>query len=150
MPTHFSGNPQTVRALDTFIKFTRAATSVEGRLFQPDELEGLTASQFGVMETLYHLGSLCQGELSSKLLRSTGNITLVLDNLEKRNLVTRERDREDRRMVYIHLTPEGNALIENLFPKMAERVENEFGVLNEEEQEMLGKICKILGKKKRD
>lgn len=150
MPTHFSGKPQTVRALDTFIKFTRAATSVEGRLFQPDELEGLTASQFGVMETLYHLGSLCQGELSAKLLRSTGNITLVLDNLEKRNLVTRERDREDRRMVYIHLTPEGNALIENLFPKMAEKVENEFGVLNKEEQEMLGNLCKILGKKKRD
>jgi MarR family transcriptional regulator, 2-MHQ and catechol-resistance regulon repressor len=150
MPTHYSGNPQKVRALDTFIKFTRAATSVEGRLFQPDELEGLTASQFGVMETLYHLGSLCQGELSSKLLRSTGNITLVLDNLEKRNLVTRERDREDRRMVYIHLTPEGLTLIARLFPKMAERIENEFSILNSEEQEMLGKICKILGNKKRD
>jgi MarR family 2-MHQ and catechol resistance regulon transcriptional repressor len=150
MPTHYSGNPKTTRALDTFIKFTRAASSLEGRLFQQEELEGLTISQFGVLETLYHLGSLCQGELSAKVLRSTGNITLVLDNLEKRSLVIRERDRKDRRMVFIHLTPTGNELIERVFPIMAERIETEFGTLTIEEQETLGNLCKILGKKKRD
>jgi MarR family 2-MHQ and catechol resistance regulon transcriptional repressor len=150
MPTHYSGKPKTVRALDTFIKFTRAASSVESRLYQQEELEGLTASQFGVLETLFHIGPLSQGELSAKMLRSTGNITLVLDNLEKRNLVTRERVKEDRRMVFIHLTPEGNELIKKVFPIMAERIEMEFGTLTIEEQKTLGSLCKILGKKKRD
>jgi MarR family 2-MHQ and catechol resistance regulon transcriptional repressor len=149
MPTHYSGTPKTVRALDTFIKFTRAANAFEGRLYQQEELEGLTSSQFGVLETLFHLGPLCQGELSAKLLRSTGNMTLVLDNLEKRNLVIRERLKEDRRMVLIHLTPEGSSIIEKVFPFMAERIEKEFDVLTQEEQETLGKLCKILGKGKR-
>jgi MarR family 2-MHQ and catechol resistance regulon transcriptional repressor len=147
MPTHYSGNPKTVIALDTFIKFTRAASSLEGRLFQNDILEGLTNSQFGVLETLYHLGTLCQGDLSAKLLRSTGNITLVIDNLEKRNLVSRERDKEDRRMVFIHLTPEGKDLIIKVFPLMAEKIEVEFSSLTTEEQTTLGTLCKKLGKK---
>jgi MarR family transcriptional regulator, 2-MHQ and catechol-resistance regulon repressor len=147
MPTHYSGNPKTVIALDTFIKFTRAASSLEGRLFQNDVLEGLTNSQFGVLETLYHLGTLCQGDLSAKLLRSTGNITLVIDNLEKRNLVSRERDKEDRRMVFIHLTPKGKDLIMKVFPLMAEKIEAEFSSLTTEEQTTLGTLCKKLGKK---
>jgi len=150
MPTHFSGNSKTVRALDTFIKFTRAASAFEARLYQQEELEGLTSSQFGVLETLFHLGPLCQGELSAKLLRSTGNMTLVLDNLEKRNLVVRERIKEDRRMVLIHLTGEGSAIIEKVFPVMAERIVKEFEILTFDEQETLGSLCKILGKRKRE
>jgi MarR family 2-MHQ and catechol resistance regulon transcriptional repressor len=150
MPTHYSGNSKTVRSLDTFIKFTRAASALESRLYQQEELEGLTASQFGVLETLFHLGPLCQGELSAKLLRSTGNMTLVLDNLEKRHLVVRERLKDDRRMVLIHLTSEGNAIIDKVFPIIAERVVKEFEILSLSEQETLGNLCKFLGKKKRE
>ena len=40
------------------------------------------------------------GELSSKLLKSTGNMTLVLDNLEKRGLVRRVRETDDRRQIH--------------------------------------------------
>ena len=149
MPTHYSGSTEDQRALNTFIRFTRAANALELRLFQRSELEDLTPSQFGVLETLYHLGSLCQGELSAKLLRSTGNMTLVLDNLEKRGLVRRERGLEDRRMVMIHLTAAGQELIEAVFPRMLAAIREEFGILNAGEQEELGRLCRILGKKER-
>jgi MarR family 2-MHQ and catechol resistance regulon transcriptional repressor len=43
----------------------------------------LTISQFGVLEALYHKGPLCQRDIASKILKSTGNITLVIVNLEK-------------------------------------------------------------------
>ena len=99
MPTHYRGDPRTVLALDTFIKFTRAANALENRLAHHAQLNDLTMSQFGVLETLYHLGPLCQGEISTKLLRSSGNITLVLDNLEKHGLVERKRETTDRRSV---------------------------------------------------
>lgn len=105
MPTHYQGSPKEVQALNTFIKFTCAANAFEARLYQRGVIEDLTPSQFGILETLFHLGPLCQGEVSSKLLKSTGNITLVLDNLEKRDLVQRVRGTEDRRMVMIYLTP---------------------------------------------
>lgn len=149
MPTHYQGSPQEVLALDTFIKFTRAVNAMELRLFHQEFLEDLTPSQFGALETLYHLGPLCQGELSGKLLKSTGNITLVLDNLEKRGLVQRVRDTEDRRMVFVHLTPAGQEMIERIFPRMLAAIEAEFSVLNAEEQAVLGSLCKTLGKRPR-
>ena len=150
MSTHYQGNPKEVLALDTFIKFTRAANSLESRLFQPEAIEDLTQSQFGVLETLYHLGPLCPGELSEKLLKSTGNMTLVLDNLEKRNLIQRTRSAEDRRMVSISLTPQGEDLIRRVIPQVVAVITAEMEVLSVEEQKTLGALCKVLGKKSRE
>jgi MarR family transcriptional regulator, 2-MHQ and catechol-resistance regulon repressor len=147
MPTHYKGDPKSVLALDTFIKFTRAANAFESRLYQSTILEDLSPSQFGVLETLFHLGPLCQGELSAKLLKSTGNITLVVDNLEKRGLVKRVRQTEDRRMVKIILTPEGEVLIQRVFPQMVEAITCDIAVLTAEEQAQLGNLCRKLGKK---
>lgn len=146
MPTHYSGTSQQVLALDTFIKFTRAISTLETHLYQSDTFEGLTPSQFGVLETLYHLGPLCQGELSSKLLKSTGNMTLVLDNLEKQGLVRRERESEDRRLVTVHLTPTGELTIRRIFPQVAAQITALLSALTAEEQETLGQLCKKLGK----
>ncbi len=100
-----------------------------------------------MLETLYHLGSLCQGELSAKLLKSTGNITLVLDNLEKRGLVKRVRQTEDRRKVKIVLTSAGEGLIRRVFPQMAEAITCDLAILTAEEQAQLGYLCRKLGKK---
>ena len=111
MPTHYRGTPEEVLALNTFIKLTRAADSLMARLAQRGTLCELTPSQFGVLESLYHLGPMSQGEISVKILRSTGNMTLVLDNLEKRGWVRRERDANDRRKVNISLTEEGREVI---------------------------------------
>ena len=146
MPTHYRGSAQTILALDTFIKFTRAVSALETRLMHRSAIGNLTMSQFGVLETLYHLGPMCQGEVSAKLLRSTGNITLVLDNLEKRGLVRRVRDTADRRMIYLHLTEEGQALIERIFPAQAEAITAEMNVLTPDEQQTLGDLCRKLGK----
>jgi DNA-binding MarR family transcriptional regulator len=94
MPTYHKGTPQEVQALDTFIKLTRATDSLQARLARRETFGDLTPRQFGVLETLYHLGPMRQGEICAKLLKSGGNITLVVDNLEKRGLVRRQRDSE--------------------------------------------------------
>lgn len=147
MPTHYKGTTKEVLALDTFIKLNRAAEALGSRLNQRGTLEGLTASQFGVLETLYHLGPMCAGEISSKLLKSGGNITLVIDNLEKQGLVRRERDANDRRMVIVSLTPEGEALISRVFPEHLAKIVAEMNCLTPEEQQTLGTLCRKLGKK---
>jgi MarR family transcriptional regulator, 2-MHQ and catechol-resistance regulon repressor len=147
MPTHYQGTTEEILALNTFIKFTRAYESLMARLAQRGTIEELTISQFGVLETLHHLGPMCQGELSGKLLKSCGNITLVLDNLEKHGLIRRLRDKEDRRMVTISLTQDGEALIGRIFPEQAAAITDELSTLTPEEQETLGMLCKKLGKK---
>src|SRR5512137_147164 len=88
---------ETYRALNTFTKLMRAAESVTSRVHRVLAAPKLTISQFGVLEALYHKGPLCQKDIAAKILKSTGNITLVIDNLEKNGLVRRERDSEDRR-----------------------------------------------------
>lgn len=150
MSTHYKGTRAERRALDAFIKLARAANAVGAALADTFAGAGLTESQFGVLEALLHLGPLCPRDLAAKLLCSTGNLTLVLDNLEKRGLVRRERSTTDRRSLTVHLTAEGKSLIEGLFPRHVAGVVARFGVLTAAEQEELGRLCRKLGLQRAD
>ena len=145
MPTHYSGTPQEILALNTFIKLTRATESLLNRLSQRGTQGDLSPSQFGVLETLYHLGSMCQYELASKILKSSGNLTMVIDNLEKRTLVRRVRDTVDRRKVTVVLTDEGRQLISQVLPTHVASITDEMNTLTPQEQITLGEICRKLG-----
>lgn len=146
MPTHFDGPACQVLALDTMIKLTRATNTLMARLARRNTHPDLTESQFGTLESLYHLGPMSQTEICSKLLKSSGNTTLVVDNLEKHGLVQRRRDEQDRRVVVVELTEEGRTLIASLFPEHAVAVCEELAVLSPEEQHQLGELCRKLGK----
>jgi MarR family transcriptional regulator, 2-MHQ and catechol-resistance regulon repressor len=145
MPTHYRGSDDEVRALNAYIKLIRGAESVTSRLAPGLEAAGLTTSQFGALEALFHRGPMCQRELGRKLLKSGGNVTLVVDNLEKRGLVRRERERRDRRFVTVHLTEEGQQLIAEYFPRHAAAIVEQMAVLTPSEQHELGRLCRKLG-----
>ena len=145
MGTQYRGTKEEVRALNAFIKLVRAAGSVSARVEAHFAAIGLTVSQFGVLEALYHLGPLFQKELASKILKSTGNITMVVDNLEKRGLVERVRDEEDRRHTSVRITADGRRLIRSFFPGHAGRIVREMSVLTAGEQEELGRLCRAVG-----
>lgn len=146
MPTHYKGTEIEVRALNAFVNLIRGSDSLARRLSAQLEPLGLTMGQFGVLEALYHLGPMCQKALGEKLLRSGGNVTLVVENLAKQGWVRRERQADDRRLIRIHLTPKGRALIVRAFPKHVEAVVKEMSALDSREQEELRQICRKLGK----
>jgi MarR family transcriptional regulator, 2-MHQ and catechol-resistance regulon repressor len=143
--THYDGRPAEVRALDAYIRLTRAISSVEARLGPELARAGLTSTQLGVLEALLHLGPLGQRVLGDKLLMSGGNITTVVDNLEARGLVRRERRDDDRRHVTVHLSPEGRRLIAKVFPNHVRAIVDAFSALTPGEQETLGRLAKKLG-----
>lgn len=145
MPTHYDGTEEEERALNTFIRFTRAFDTVDQKIGATFRAHDLTSGQFGVLETLYHLGPLHQGALGEKLLQSKGNISTIISNLEERGLVVRRRDEADRRYVKVHLTGEGRQLIAEIFPAHVQRIAETLGVLDDEEIEELGRLCKKLG-----
>lgn len=145
MGTCYRGSRAEVNALNTFIKLMRATDSLLSRLSPVLASTRLTPGQFGALEVLFHRGPLCQRELGRKLLRSGGNITMVVDNLERRGLVRRERG-EDRRFITLHLTKEGRQLIQRIFPKHVDALVQEMQILTEAEQKELGRLCKKLGK----
>jgi MarR family 2-MHQ and catechol resistance regulon transcriptional repressor len=143
------GNEKEILALNTYVKLMRSAESITTRIHKHLASTGLTLSQFAVLDALFHLGPLYQREIGQKLLRSSGNITMVIDNLEKRGYAKRERKKEDRRFMLVRLTDEGSELISKVFPPHAAVIAREMSVLSEREQKMLAQLCKKLGLKKR-
>lgn len=147
MGTHYKGSENDQLLLNAYIKLVRSTESVNSKLSRALALKNLTITQFGVLEVLYHLGPLNQRSIGDKLLKSGGNITMVIDNLQKNGFVVRKKCPGDRRAVLVHLTDEGEAFISQLFPEHLSRLREEFSVLSEKEMSDLAKICKKLGKK---
>ena len=145
MGTHFQGSPEAILALDTYIKFVRAANTLGTRLSRQNTIGDLSISQFGTLEMLYHLGPLTQKEIGQKLLVSKSNMVAVIDNLEMRGFVQRERGVEDRRCIYVNLTDLGRERLEQVLPGHVAAITAEMNQLTADEQKELGRICRKLG-----
>lgn len=146
MGTHYAGNATEVRALSAYINLMRAADTLSG--FAQEQLaeQGLTVSQFGVLEALYHCGTLCQGDLAGKVLRSMGSLTSVVSGLEKRGLARRERSEGDKRFVNVSLTAAGKRQVERVLPGHVTAITKRFAAITPEQQEYLRRLCRQLGK----
>lgn len=145
MGTKHQGTPNETRVLDTYIRMRRAVNAlsfVESKVIRD---AGLTESQFGALEALLHVGPLCQRELAAKVLKSAGNMTTVVDNLERRGLVERRREGDDRRVVTVYLTRDGEKLVRRVFPEVLEALVDFFSVLTAKDQKHLGSLCRRLG-----
>ncbi|MEZ4591123.1 MAG: MarR family transcriptional regulator [Chloroflexota bacterium] len=145
MGTHFDGTAEEILALDCYIKLFRAADSVGQQINAHLRDYDLTTSQFGTLEAIYHLGPMQSGELGQKILKSSGNMTMVIDHLEKRGLVTRQRRKDDRRCVDIHLTEDGRSLIASILPTHVAGVVSALSALSQSEQQQLADLCRTLG-----
>ncbi|HEX9739654.1 MAG TPA: MarR family transcriptional regulator [Ignavibacteriaceae bacterium] len=145
MGTKYKGTKKEVSILNSFIKLTRAADSVRGRISSVINTGEITESQFYVLDSLYHSGPLTQKDIGEKVFRSGGNITLVIDNLEKQGYVKRVRGKEDRRYFTIHLTRAGKNLMDKIFPGFVKAVKEEMNVLGDMEHKRLQELCKKVG-----
>ena len=72
---------------------------------------GLTPPQLMVMQTLRENGQLTSGELAKEMVLTQATVTSILDRLEKKELVARERGTDDKRKVWVSLTDEGSDLM---------------------------------------
>lgn len=147
MGTKYKGNKEEISALDTAIKLARATETLIAKTSLNLSTHRVTVSQFGILDAVYHLGPLTQKSLGEKILKSGGNITHVVDNLEKRALVKRYRGKNDRRNFEIHLTKKGEKLITKILPGYVKVIKDELGILNQEESETLQRLCKKIGKR---
>jgi MarR family 2-MHQ and catechol resistance regulon transcriptional repressor len=138
-------DPAVIEALRVYVKLLRAAKAVVVRLEPGLTRAGLTSTQLGVLEAILHKGPLTQRELGRKVLTSAGNMTDVIDKLEHRGLVTRNRQPGDRRAVRVELTEEGRRSIEALFPTHAGRIAAAMGGLSIAELRAIAALLRKLG-----
>ena len=145
MPSRHQGNRKEQEALSAYIKLMRASGAVNDRYALVLRSARLTPSQFGVLEALHFVGPLRQVDLAAKILKSSGNITMVVDHLEQRGLVDRERNVDDRRCVTVTLTSTGRELITQTYPQVSTQIVAAFSALSLNEQSQLAALCKKLG-----
>ena len=79
---------------------------------------GLTHAQFDIIATLGNTPGMSYKELGNKTLITKGTLTGVIDRLEQKGLVERERSVDDKRSYFIRLTAQGEQVFTDVFPKM--------------------------------
>ena len=98
---------------------------------------GLTTPQILLLQTIRSKGQLTIGELANEMSLSQATVTSILDRLEKRALVYRERSQEDKRKVHAHLTEQAMETLKEAPIPLQEHFARQFGDLQEWEQTMI-------------
>jgi MarR family 2-MHQ and catechol resistance regulon transcriptional repressor len=132
-------------ALKLWIVLARAYGAVEHRVAADAARHGLTLAEFGVLEALYHKGPLLLGDLQRRILVSSGGITYLVNRLERRGLVRRERCPDDGRARYANLTAGGVALVKRAFPEHARVIAEALGGLTRAQQRDATRLLRALG-----
>ncbi len=104
----------------------------------------LTMAQFAVLEALYHKGDMTVGGLIEAVLSTSGNMTVVIRNLEQHELVLRKENPSDKRSFIVCLTKRGEELISEVFKKHMELVAESLSKITEEEKDTVIKILRKL------
>ncbi|MGO4694590.1 MarR family winged helix-turn-helix transcriptional regulator [Paenibacillus sp. 2TAB26] len=133
-------------SLDLFIALSRASQWVNAHADRDIRKNGLNRTEFGVLELLYHRGPQPLQQIGEKVLMSSGNITYVVDKLEKKQMVRRRASTTDRRLIYAELTDEGKQFVEDVFPAHEDAIKQAVNGLTTEEKQSASKLLKKLGK----
>lgn len=133
------------RALKLFVVLNRATNAVSRRIHEEFDARGLTATEFGILEALYHKGPLLLGDVQRKILLSSGGVTYTIDRLAEKGLVERRECPSDRRARYAALTAKGQELMDELFPAHAVVIEGLMAALAPREQEAAIALLRKLG-----
>ncbi|HEX6923174.1 MAG TPA: MarR family transcriptional regulator [Bacillales bacterium] len=97
----------------------------------------ITPPQFVALQWLSEEGDLTIGELSGKMYLACSTTTDLVDRMENNNLVKRVKDRNDRRVVRIHLLEKGSDLIEKAIDRRQEYLQEIFEGYSQEEIDRL-------------
>ncbi len=138
------GEKKRRRALDAYGRLQRAAGLAASRVEAAVHPFGLSASQFGVLDTVATRGAVHQQELAEALGRSKAQMTAIIDALESRALVRRERHPTDRRFITVHLTDAGIATLNAATPARTTAIVELMSDLTGEQRARLARLCRRL------
>ncbi|MBK0348452.1 MarR family transcriptional regulator [Aerococcaceae bacterium zg-ZJ1578] len=124
------------------IVFRQAARTIElnsGKVFRE---YGITRIQFSILDILYSIGDMAICDLKDKMLATSGNMTVVLKNMERDGLIVRQSAERDKRKYMFHITDKGREIFEQVLPRHREELDDLFGIYTEEERKQLIQLLK--------
>jgi MarR family transcriptional regulator, 2-MHQ and catechol-resistance regulon repressor len=102
----------------------------------------LGVTEFSVLEVLYQKGKQTIQQIGKCILVSSGSMTYVIDKLEQRGLLSRNACPDDRRVIHVMLTDDGNGWMNEIMPKYHKVVNHMFDSLNSVEAETMVQLLK--------
>jgi MarR family transcriptional regulator, 2-MHQ and catechol-resistance regulon repressor len=111
------------------------------------EETGLGLSDFGVLEILLHKGPLPVNTIGPIVDLTPGSISIAVDRLVAKGLVSRVESAEDRRVRIVALTPSGKDLVVKAFREHSGQMKRVFSELSPEELRALEVALKKVGKR---
>ena len=120
----------------------KAIKSINNKIGKDFREKGITVSQFSVLDVLYTKGEMRVCELIEKALSTSGNITVVIKNMEQKGWLYKKSCPTDKRAFLVGLTDEGKKLFETLLPKHRNEIKNTYSILSSQEKQELIKILR--------
>lgn len=136
---------QTEKDLRLFRIWLKSTKTVFDNVIDDIKGYGLTSENFMVLELLYNKGPHYIQTICDKLMIASGSITYVVNKLEKKELVTRKQDQDNRRYWKVELTEKGEALFNEIFPQHVKTIEKNLASLADDEKEQLADLLKKVG-----
>lgn len=134
------------KALKLFVTLSRASDSFLKSVMDSGVLDSrVSQTEFAILEALLFGGRMHQCDVASRILKSRGNISVAVQHLVEKQLVDRVPDPDDRRHTMISLTPTGRSLILEIFPQVAEAIEQTCSQFSDEEIQEYIRLNKKLG-----
>ena len=137
-----TGNPAAVHVWLIWLKATQAVARTSLHVLEGTELG---ESDFRVLELLLHKGALPVNVIGPKVNLTPGSISVCVDRLFCKGLVSRAESATDRRVRLVELTPAGRSLIEPVFQRHSQVLDEIFGVLTDEERGQLEALLRKTG-----
>ena len=130
-----------------WLVFGKAFQAASKYLYAGLEETGIDDTDFRILEALLNKGPLPVNTIGPKVNLTPGSISVAVDRLVERGLVSRVESPEDRRVRVVSLTPKGKRLIAPIFRKHAAEIGNVFADASPKELRSLQTILKMIGKR---
>lgn len=127
----------TKKSMAVYISMSRVINTLRRENNKLILKHNLTLGQFAVMEALYSKGRLSTGEVMEKILSTSGNIPVIVKNLEKDGFITRKQDEADKRRFILDLTDKGKDLMDEIVPENLKFMDELISLWDDDEKEEL-------------
>lgn len=131
--------------LRLFRIWLKASKAVVTNIKNDIESHRINSENFMILELLYSKGPHPVQKISEVFSIPSGSITYVVDKLEKKGLVERQPNPNDRRASNVVLTTEGRALFDEIFPKHVATISENLSFISNEEKVLLADLLKKIG-----
>ena len=130
-----------------YLLLMKTTKAIQERIKREMITNQLNITEFSVLEVLFLQGKQTIQQIGTSILIASGSMTYVIDKLEQKGFLNRHACPDDRRVVHVLLTEDGNDLMRKIMPNHQDMVTYMFGSLTEDESETMVRLLKKVSKR---